>query len=976
MWASKQQTRFGIVVILLLILFHTSLSAQDAKAEAWVDSVFRSLTPQERLGQLIMIRAHSDLGPEHIDQVKQQIKEYGVGSLCFFQGTPAKQLKLTNEYQSLSKVPLMIAMDAEWGLGMRFKEDGFSYPRQLTLGAIQDNRLIFEMGRDIGRQMKRIGVHINFAPVVDININPLNPVINDRSFGEDRYNVTAKSYMYMRGMQQEGVIACAKHFPGHGDTDVDSHHDLPVINHSRSRLDSIELYPFKALTARGIQSIMVAHLSIPTIDPTPNLPTTLSPRTIHGIIREDLQFEGLVFTDAMEMKGVTKYYPQGEVEAKALVAGNDILVLPQNIEASFNYIHQYVQSHKLKQKDLDQKVKKVLHAKYRLGLTRAPQLNDRNLHADLFSPYSETLKARIYEKASTLLINKSSLIPLRHIDLMNIASVSIGVSKPTSFQNRLNDFVPCDQIVTKKGMTTEEQIELIERVSNHDVVFVSIHDMSKYAQKNFGIHNSSIEFVRQLSKETRVIVVLFGSPYSAKYFEGVPAGLICAYQDESVVQDIVAQQVVGVIPFNGRLPVTASAAFPFNKGITTQSLMRLGYARPEQVGLKSDSLEQMASIVNEMIGGRAAPGCQILVAKDGRIVYERAFGHQEYNSKNKITTEHIYDLASITKVAATTLAIMKLQSEHKLDVEDRLDKYLPELRSTNKGGITIEQTMAHHGGFIGWIPFYKETIIGSYRSPRPDPELYRNVQSGPFNIPVADNLYLKENYQDTIWRKIYDSELRSTRSYRYSDLGFYLLSKVVESVSGQSLDQYCETNFYKPLHLTSMGFNPYEDNRIENIVPTENDTYFRRQKIQGYVHDMGAAMLGGISGHAGLFSNAKDLGVLMQMLLNEGFYGGTQYIETDILSSFTTRYVYSSRRGIGFDMKELDASRNPNTPSKASILLYGHTGFTGTCAWVDPMQNLIFIFLSNRTFPNMNNNKLYKDNYRIRLHEQVYQALM
>ncbi len=970
------QTRIKVIFFITLSIFYSSSNAQPKDADAWVDSVFNSLTPKEKLGQLFMIRAHSDLGQDHIDEVKRQIQEYAVGSLCFFQGTPAKQVKLTNEYQALAKTPMMIAMDAEWGLGMRFKENAFSYPRQLTLGAVQDNRLIFEMGKDIGRQMKRIGVHINFAPVVDINNNPLNPVINDRSFGEDRYNVTAKSYMYMRGMQLEGTMACAKHFPGHGDTDVDSHFDLPVINHSMSRLDSIELYPFKALASRGIMSIMVAHLHVPTLDPTPNLPTTLSSKTILTILRDSLNFDGLIFTDAMEMKGVTKHYTEGEVEAKALLAGNDVLVLPQNIDASIKYIEQYLQKGIIKQEDIDLKVRKILHAKYQLKLTSTPKIPIRNLEKDLFDPTSTVLKSKLYEKATTLLKNENNLIPLRHLDLIKMASLSIGVNQKTPFQQRLDSYLKGPYYVAPKEIPENQKNELIEKLSAKDIVIISLHDMSKYAQKDFGVTASTRELISEISQSTKVILVLFGSPYSAKFFERGPAALVCAYQEEDMVQDIVGQQIFGALSFQGRLPITTSKSLPFNKGILTQNLMRLGFSIPEQVGLISDSLENMNKIVDQMIIDRAAPGCQILVVKDGRIIFDRAYGHHEYNAKKKTAPNHLYDLASITKVAATTVAIMKLVSDQKIDIKSRLDTYLPELENTNKGAITIEDAMAHHGGFIGWIPFYKETITGSFRSPRPDPKLYRNIRSGPFDIEVANKLFLKSSYQDTIWKRIYESDLRSTRGYRYSDLGFYLLSKLIENVSGKTLDQYCEENFYRPMNLSRIRFNPYKTYPLAEIVPTENDTYFRRQKIQGYVHDMGAAMLGGISGHAGLFSNAHDLAVLMQMLLNEGYYGGVQYIDSDVISKFTTRYIYSSRRGIGFDMKELDASKTVNVSEKASILLFGHTGFTGTCVWADPMSKLIFIFLSNRTFPNMNNNKLYKENYRLRLQSMVYEAIL
>ena len=967
------QIRSDITFVILFLVLSVQQIYGQQSADQWVDSVMNTLTPPERLGQLFMIRAHSDLGPEHIQEVERQIREFKVGSLCFFQGTPQKQAELTNRYQGLSDVPLMVAIDAEWGLGMRFKENGFSYPRQLTLGAVQDNRLIFEMGKDIGRQLKRLGIHVNFAPVVDINNNPLNPVINDRSFGEDRYNVTAKSYMYMRGMQTEGVMACAKHFPGHGDTDVDSHHDLPQINHDRQRLDSIELYPFEILAARGLGSMMIAHLSVPAIDETPNLPTSLSEITIKQLLRDELAFEGLVFTDALEMKGVTKYYEDGEVEARSLLAGNDILCLPQNIDKSFEVIKKYLDQGLLTQDEIDHKARRVLKAKYEYNLTKKVPIPLEGMDKDLFPKSSIALKTKIYEKATTLLQNKLDLLPLQHTDLMNVASVSIGVGAKTKFQERVSSYIEADHYTVDKEISAEKADELLSTLEENDIVLVSIHDMSKYASRSFGITESTRAFIDRLNAGTKVVLTLFGSPYATKYFEDVDA-LICGYQDEEIVQDVVAQQLFGAITFQGRLPVTASPAFPFNKGIQTKSLMRLGYSIPERVELNSDSLNNMVHIVDKMIEEHAAPGCQILVAKEGKIVFEKSYGDYDYSGKKKVTPETIYDLASVTKVVATTLAVMKLVQEEKINIKDRLDRYLPELRGTNKGGITVEETMAHHGGFIGWIPFYKETLTGSFRSPRPDPKWYRSIQNSKYSIQVADKMFMHTAYVDSVWSKIILSDLRSTRGYRYSDLGFYLLGKLVREVTGKSLDEYCEDNFYKPMNLRNTYFNPLNHVNSTRIAPSERDGYYRRQTIRGYVHDMGAAMLGGVSGHAGLFSNASDLAVIMQMLLNGGYYGGHQYFKPEIIDQFAKRYIYSTRRGIGFDMKELDHNKTPNVTDKSSILTFGHTGFTGTCVWADPTHNLVFIFLSNRTYPTMTNNRLYKHNYRIRLHAKAYES--
>ena len=382
-----------------------------------------------------MIRAHSNLGAEHVNSVKQQVRKYHVGSMCFFQGTPEGHATLINQYQEISLVPIMMAIDAEWGGGMRFKEHAMSFPRQLTLGAIEDNTAIYDMGLEIGRQLRQIGIHVNFAPVVDINVNPANPVINDRSFGEDRYDVTAKSFQYMKGLQDAGVMACAKHCPGHGDTDVDSHLDLPVINHSRSRLDSVEMYPFEILINKGLQSIMIAHLQVPALDQRPNMPTSLSPYVIDTILRQQMLFDGLIFTDALEMKGVTKHRGTGKLAVEAFLAGNDVIVLPEDIDAEFQAMQNAVEAGIISQQRLEISVKRILRSKAELGLFGS---ENANTGADLFPPEAIALKQRLYEHSVTVVANTDNILPIGDVDNRQITSLVIGSTSKTNFQERLN----------------------------------------------------------------------------------------------------------------------------------------------------------------------------------------------------------------------------------------------------------------------------------------------------------------------------------------------------------------------------------------------------------------------------------------------------------------------------------------------------------------------------------------------------------
>ncbi|GJM34206.1 MAG: beta-N-acetylglucosaminidase [Saprospiraceae bacterium] len=963
------------MAVLSFCLLAVSIFAQQEKqAQVWVDSVYNSLSEDERLGQLFMIRAHSDKGASHIAEVEALIRDYHVGSLCFFQGTPEKQAELSNQYQALSKIPLLVAIDAEWGLGMRMKQTTISFPRQLMLGAIQNNDLIYKMGKEIGRELRTVGVQVNFAPVVDVNNNAANPVINTRSFGEDRYNVAVKSYMYMKGMQDEDVLACAKHFPGHGDTDVDSHLDLPVIKHDRNRLDSIELYPFRVLAQHDVGSMMVAHLNVPALDDRENRPTTLSRNTVTNLLRNELKFEGLIFTDALEMKGVTKHFKSGEVEAEALLAGNDVLVLPEDLGAAMQEIKRYLADGKLAPDQVEASVKRILYNKYKLGLNRYKAVPLENIAQKVNTNEAKALKQELIENALTLVRNEDNLLPFGKLDTLSMASLSIGTKSKTDFQKRLESYVTIPQLQTEKEISADRQKYLFNQFKEKDVVIVGLHDMNNTAKDQFGLTNSTISFLKTLNQKTKVVLVVFGNPYSLRYFDELD-WVLEAYDDADMVQSAAAQALFGAIAVSGRLPVTASPKATFNTGISTRKNFRMGYVIPERMGLCSDSLNQLADIAREAINGKATPGCVVLVAKGGRIVYEGAFGHHTYAKKQPVATTDVYDLASITKIAATTLSIMKLQEAGLVDIEKPLGDYLPELRGTNKEQMIIKDLMAHRAGLEGWIPFYKQTVSGTRRNPRPSSTYYRKEATTKYSVPVTNHLFMNQAFIDNMWEQIIHSELRATREYKYSDLGFYLLARLIERVSDLPIDQYAATHFYQPLGLRTATYNPWQDQDIKHIVPTEEDRYWRRQRVQGYVHDMGAAMLGGVSGHAGLFADAQDLAILMQLLLWEGQYGGEQYLNPATIHNFTTRYEGDTRRGIGFDMLELNPNRKRNLSKDASPQTFGHLGFTGTCVWVDPEHDLVFVFLSNRTYPSMRNYKLNSLNIRPRMQTVVYNAM-
>jgi len=964
-----------IFVLFCLAVSHSSEGQTGFDpAQAFAETKLATMSLEDKIGQLFMIRAHSDLGQDHIRSVEDQIKKYKVGGLCFFQGTPTKQAELTNKYQRLSETPLLVAIDAEWGLGMRHKKSSISFPKQLTLGAISDNTLIYEMGQEIAEQLKRIGVHVNFAPVVDVNNNPANPVIHNRSFGENTFNVATKSYAYAKGLQDGGVIACMKHFPGHGDTDVDSHYDLPLISHNRARLDSVELMPFRVLSQLGIKSLMTAHLAIPALDDRPNRPTSLSRTVVTDLLKNKMHYDGLIFTDGLEMHGVAKHFKPGDMEVQALDAGNDIMLLPIDIGAAVTKIKAAVQSSLLPEASIDEKVLKILTAKYELGLTGKPLIkNTASINYDINNQRALTLKKKLYKEALTLVKDDKDLVPIK--DLSSIASLSLGTNKLTRFQETLGEFGITHNYFTTKNIVESSRKNLLQQLAPYKTIIVSLHDLSIYSSKEFGITKSMFDLIYQLNSRQEVILVNNGSPYLLKYFHMLPT-IMQAYEEDELMQEVAAQSMLGVDGIMGRLPVTAHASFPVKSGISRPSLNRLGYAKPEEVLMDSEKLVAIDTIIQEMLNNKAAPGCQILAARHGKIFFHKAYGYHTDEKRQKVRLDDLYDVASVTKTLATTISLMHLYDKGEINIHHSLDHYLPELDTTNKGDLIIEDVLAHHSGLPGWIPFYVDSMEKDVKNPKRLDKYYRSERNDSFQLKITDKLFLRNDFRDTIYRQIYNCDLRETRNYRYSDLGFYLFQNIIEKKTGLPLEEYVQKTFYGPLGLTKTLFNPLEKITKDFIVPSEKDDYFRDEVILGHVHDMGAAMLGGVAGHAGLFSNAEELAVLMQMLLNGGSYADVRFIAPQTVRKFTTRYHRSTRRGLGFDMKELNPDKTENVAEEASDLTFGHLGFTGISVYADPKYDLIYIFLSNRTYPTMENRVFSRKNYRPRVQSVFYQAMM
>lgn len=930
--------------------------------KAWVDSVFSSLSKEERIAQLMVIRAHSNLGADHIAKVTNDIQKYNIGALCFFQGGPVRQANLTNAWQSMAKTPLMITIDGEWGLGMRL-DSVTKFPYQLTLGALRDDEVIYKMGLAVGEQCKRLGVHVNYAPVVDINNNPNNPVIGYRSFGEDKNKVARFGVAYMKGMQDAGIMACAKHFPGHGDVDVDSHYDLPIVNKSMEQLEQTELMPFKALFAAGVGSVMIAHLSIPSIDNTTNRATSISKNAVTNLLKDKMGYKGLVFTDALEMKGVAKYFPGGTIAVESLIAGNDMLCLPEDVEQTIDAVKDAIKEKALSWDAINEKVKKVLKAKYELGLYQWQPIDTENLLEDLNARTNE-IRFEVAKNTLTVLRNESRAFPVT--GKKKIAYVGVGVSELNAFGKRLKEDKDADAYFFSYKDSDPERILSAIKAGKYESIVIGVHDYNLRPADNYQISQSAVSLVKEL-QSFNAATFIFGNVLALSNFCDV-TNLIACYQDDDITQQAAADLFESKIVSMGKLPVSVCAFKP-GDGIVH------GGVKPVRASLPPTKLAAIDSIVADAIAKKAFPGCVVLAVHNGRILYNKAFGNYEYGSSSAMNVESIFDLASVTKISATTVAIMKLYEQGKLDLKKRLGNYLPAVRGTNKASLQIEDILLHQAGLVPFISFYKETIDSA--TGIPNPALYSDKKKPGFDYRVAENLYLRNDWEDTLMSRIAASPLGPADKYVYSDNDFIYLGKVVEAITGMPLNEYVEKTFYRRMGMRTTGFKPRAEFAVDKIVPTEKEEHFRRQLIRGDVHDEGASMFGGVAGHAGLFSDAYDLAMLYQMLLNGGVFNGERYFKKETIKLFTAYHSKVSRRGLGFDKPEKDNAKRPEPyPSlSASPETFGHTGFTGTCVWVDPKANLVYVFLSNRVNPTRDNPRFGQMNIRPKIQEVLYEAI-
>ncbi|WP_282031935.1 glycoside hydrolase family 3 N-terminal domain-containing protein [Winogradskyella eximia] len=959
------------------------LQTKDSiQQKKWVDDLFNSLSIEERIGQLFMVQVFSDKGKAHESEIAKLITEQHIGGLIYSNGGPVRQAKLNNTLQAASKIPLLIGMDAEWGLSMRL-DSTYAFPWNMTLGAITDNDLVEQTGRQIGEHCKRLGVHFNFAPAVDINTNPKNPIIGNRSFGEDRDNVTEKGLAFMKGMQSAGTLANAKHFPGHGDTEEDSHLKLPTINFSAERIDSVELYPYRKLIKQGLASVMVAHLNVPSLEKRRGFPSSLSKHIVTDILKEQLGFNGLIFTDALTMKGAADYVEKGvdgtrtksivqggEIDLMAFLAGNDVMLMSEDPEKGIAKFVEAYNNGVITEERLAHSVKKILMAKYKVGLNNYSPIGIYDLEKDLNRLKDDLLYEELIENAITVVKNSNSLLPLRDLQTKKIAYVSLGDDEGSAFLEELKKYAKVHEI------RADKLDEIIEKLHNYNTVVIGFHKSNANPWKSFKFSQKEMAWLYEIARTNTVVLDVFARPYALDDLLSIDniESIVMSYQNSEISQEKSAQLLFGAIPAKGKLPVSTGEYFPVGTGETYNALLNLSYGLPERVGMDSKLLSRIDSIANLAVDGKMTPGIQLLVARKGKVIYNKNFGYHTYEKKNKVDFNDVYDVASLTKILATLPVLMELEEKGALSLDDKLSKLMPEYKNTNKKNITLKKMLSHYARLKPWVPFYYATLDTVTK--KPDPKYYRATRTKGFDVEVTNTLFMRNDYKDSIQKIIRDSELLSTLRYRYSDLPYYILKNYLEGFYDKPLSEITEDRFYKPLGANYTTYNPRNKFSLKDIVPTEIDDYYRYKKVHGYVHDMGAAMQGGVGGHAGVFSNANDVAKIMQMYLQKGFYGGKRYLKSETIDKFNHCYYCESdnRRGIGFDKPQLGEA-GP-TCGCLSMTSFGHSGFTGTYAWADPEEEIVYVFLANRTYPQAGKNLLLRENIRTEIQRLIYEAII
>lgn len=939
-------------VILLSLLIQPVLGQQDRSR--WVDSVFNTMNRQAKAAQLFMVSTTASLTSEDLEDLEGLVKD-GVGGIHIKRGGLHETATLINKLQQLSDTKLLIGTSAEWGLAQSLDSiTGFSKP--MVASATNSDSLIRQWSTSIAQQMKRLGFHINFAPNIDNEVFAGDYL---RYFGDTQALAGTTTSAFVEAQKAAGIIAVAKHLPRRWSTERPLSDSMVVIR--LDRIDPSTLEPLQQLISKGLDGILTSYLHFSMQNEQGIVPSSISQAFISEVLRKKLGFNGLVFSDVQHINKKEGKQRSGDLELFAFQTGADVILQSPNPSAGIRKIAREVRKNKILQEQLNASVRKILGAKYDAGLNDLHPVNTDNLNRTTSDPSYQWINTVIAGKAVTVVQNTDSLLPLKTLEDRSFVSISVGKGIGNGFEQSLNKYASFrHHHVLAAGDTSTV------RILPGDIVVVGVFP------RMLALEKSLTTWINKLAVDHQVILVHFGHPTAASGYQA--QAIIASYTDEDFMPSVSAQVIFGGISSSGKLPV-AAGHWPARAGITTTTTDRLAYAAPESAGVSSRVLAKIRDIMDEAIAMGATPGCYTLVAKGGKVIYEESAGHLTYDKTEKVTAETIYDLASVTKISATLQTVMFMHDRGLIDINKKISVYLPELKNSNKADFTIKDILTHQAGLWPFLPFWTQTMKENAHMP----EYYSTSTSASYPFPVSDNLFASSAMKDSLWQWIIKARIREKPSrtpydYRYSDMGFYMLQHLAEKILNQPMEDFLAQNLYEPIGAYTTGYLPLRKFEAGRIAPTERDTLFRKSLLVGYVHDQGAAMHGGIAGHAGLFSTANDLAKLGQLWLQKGHYGGVTFYKPETVELFTSRQFSDSRRGLGWD-KPIPGDWTGPTARFASPRTFGHTGFTGTCIWVDPEFDLVYVFLSNRVQPDMNNNKLLNANIRPRIQQVIYEAI-
>ena len=956
------------VTLVLAILPGKGLYAQSFN----VDSVLSAMTLEEKIGQLFMVAAYSNKDEDHQAELEKLVRDYHIGGVITMQGGPERQKKLLHRLQGASALPLLVGQDAEWGQAMRL-DSTYKFPTSLTVGAAGGTVDAYDLGHALADECTAVGVHMSFSPVLDVNTNPNNPIIGARSFGSDPDLVNVLGVEVVKGIQGNGVLACGKHFPGHGDTHQDSHKTLPKVDRTLSELMEVEWVPFKGAIDAGVGAIMIAHLNIPSLEPS-GKPTSLSRKVIQDILRDQWGYEGLIITDALNMKGAAAFAPPGEIELAAFAAGNDILLFPMDVPKATKAFQNALATEKISIKSLDERVGRILVAKSNCRAytdwLEAQKSADPTLitsdHGFEGEDYNQRVSFNLIRNAATLLERGTATFPIENIE-QDFLHIALG-----DFESAATVKEYLDRYVT---MSHHHGVDVDEReLASQDAFVVSFHQNAKNPWRRYKLEAYEKELLKRLAATGKPTYILhFANPYGILNYPnlGQNVRVLIMYENDQYAQLLAPQFLFGARETKGLLPVDLNQWGKVGEGEKTEELLRLKYGIPFEVDLDAGPLNRIDSTVEHAIAAGATPGAQVLVARHGTVVYSKCFGSHTYPKSKPVEWTDMYDIASVTKITATLPGIMKWYEKQPLLLKTTLGNHTGRLDGSGKEHLVFEDVLAHQSGLDAWIPYYMNTI----KSDSTRAYWYSSTPQLGY-AQINEGMYVRQEIRDTMFHMLAKSEMKAPE-YRYSDLGYYLFQEMLEERFNEPLDQWVANTFYGPIGAQRLTYNPLDKGfPLDQLVPTEVDGYWRNTTVHGRVHDMGAAMMNGVAGHAGLFANTNDLAKMMQMYLNGGYYGGYRYFQESTIELFSgcAFCELGNRRGLGFDRKQLEDEPGPSCTC-VSEQSFGHTGFTGAMVWMDPKEELLYIFLSNRTFPDAENWKLSKLDVRTNIQEYIYDAL-